>query len=415
MRGGGDEGRREHPEPPADRYNGQPIPIDMPCAPSRAGLRLAIDARHLVSGMGTYTLQVLRRLQEFDAPFETYLVTRHACESQLSDVRFAKRFADAPIFSWKVHFRVPRVLQGCDLYHATTFDVPIRLRVPYVVTIYDVIYLDRRYAPSAAAWAYGQVTHRRVCRGAEHIVTCSQFSKSQIVERLAVDPDRITVIHGGVDERFQAGDHTAQSAEVRQVLDIPKPYILYVGNLKPHKNVSGLIRGFAVMPGARDFSLLIVGSGRDLERKLRSEVADLGMGDSVRFVQHVDADLLPAVYGGAETTVQPSFVEGFGLPVLESMACGTPVVCSRSSCLPEVAGDAAMYFDPSKPEELAHNLERILSSRSLHNHYRAEGLRRAREFSWKRAALEHYKLYCSLLGLREGETAVSPNALITNH
>jgi len=240
-----------------------------------------------------------------------------------------------------------------------------------------------------------------VARKAEHIVTLSEYSKAQIVERLGVPTEKVTAIYCGVNGQFRCVDRKEACAAVSQALGIQEPYLLFVGSLKPHKNISTLLRAYALLRNRGDIRqrLLIVGDDARWKPLLVEECARLGIQDTTTFVPYVSQELLPKVYAGAELLAMPSTIEGFGLPALEAMACGTPVVCSRAASLPEVGGEAVMYFDPQSPEELAEAIEQVLSSKELRESLRAKGLERAKQFTWEESARKHVELYQRLLGL----------------
>ena len=187
---------------------------------------------------------------------------------------------------------------------------------------------------------------------------------------------------------------------VSATLEIHEPYLLYVGSLKRHKNVSSLLKAFALLRERRDIPqrLLILGDDAQGKRELAGECARLGISERTDFVPYVGQELLPKVYAAADVLVMPSKIEGFGLPVLEAMACGTPVICSRAASLPEVGGEAVMYFDPQSPEDLADAIEQVLSSNELRESLRAKGLMRAARFTWKESIEKHVPVYQAVLG-----------------
>jgi glycosyltransferase involved in cell wall biosynthesis len=204
-----------------------------------------------------------------------------------------------------------------------------------------------------------------------------------------------------VSEDFFETPPPADSLDVTKRLGIRAPYLLYVGNLKPHKNVHTLLRAFAQLRkrGRPHYSLIILGDDARWKSSIVDEMERLGIQDSTTIVPHVSQSFLPRVYAAADLLVMPSTVEGFGLPVLEAMACGTPVIASNAASLPEVAGDAALYFDPASPEELAFQIERMLSSAELRAVLQRRGIQRAGQFTWQQSAYRHMELYNRLLGL----------------
>ena len=238
-------------------------------------------------------------------------------------------------------------------------------------------------------------------RKADHIITVSTFSKNEIVEVLGIPESKISVIPCGVSEEFTTCDASAEFLDAARIVGVRPPFLLYVGNLKPHKNVATLLRAFAQLRLANRMrhSLLIVGDDPRWKHALVDESLRLGIRDRVVVVPHVSQSLLPRLYAAADLLIMPSTVEGFGLPVLEAMACGTPVISSSAASLPEVAGDAALYFDPSRPDELAAQIEYLLGSPALQSSLRQRGLARASQFTWQQSARRHSELYSQILGL----------------
>jgi len=231
-------------------------------------------------------------------------------------------------------------------------------------------------------------------------VTDSHYTRTRVVEVLRVSPAKITAIHLGVSSDFCRRDHQEAVAQVSAATGIEWPYILFVGNLKPHKNLETLIRAFALLWARKkiDHQLLVLGDDTKRKGELLSECEKLGVAGVVRFIPQVSYDVLPWVYAAAELLVMPSLIEGFGLPVLEAMACGSPVVCSRAASLPEVAGEAAEFFDPLSVEDLAGAIGRVLESRELQETLRRKGLERAAHFSWDECARRHCEIYRQVLG-----------------
>ncbi len=266
-----------------------------------------------------------------------------------------------------------------------------------VCTIHDIIPIDRPewFNARFAAW-YNWLLPKLVHR-VQHIIAVSEFTKRRLVERLGVAPSKVTVVWNGVDAQF-----TPRSSEeiesMRRELSIGgRPYLLSVGSLEPRKNLQALLaawRGIAPkLPD--DIDLVVVGAkGASLV------FSDAKLGEippRVRLTGYVAQEQLPALYSGAMALVYPSLYEGFGLPPLEAMACGTPVVTSCTSSLPEVVADAAVLVDPASPESIAEGIQRVVLNPSLRVELRERGLARARGISWDRSAEETRKVIASLL------------------
>jgi len=364
--------------------------------------KVTIDARWLVGGIGTYTRHLLEGLCNHGNGFEVHAITRERHVDVVKQWCSTVTLVNVPIYTLREQWLIPQAAAGCDLLHVPHYNAPVLSRGPMVASILDLIQImDAGYRKSIKSWLYAWPMLNLVARRAEHIVTLSEYSKAQIVERLGVPAKKVTPIHCGVDAEFRPVEHEEAFQTVSERLKIRGPYLLYVGSLKPYKNVSSLLRAFAMLRKQRDIPQRVVILGDDAQWKtpLIEEGVRLGIEDKVDFVPYAPQELMPKIYAAADLLVMPSRIEGFGLPVLEAMACGTPVVCSRAASLPEVGGDAVVYFDPADPEELAAALERVLSSRELQACLRSKGLERARRFSWEDSTRKHIELYRRLLSL----------------
>jgi glycosyltransferase involved in cell wall biosynthesis len=231
------------------------------------------------------------------------------------------------------------------------------------------------------------------------VIAVSESTKRDLVERYGLSPDRIDVVYNGVDASFQPVPADQVNA-FRTREGLPERFILFVGTLEPRKNVVRLIEAYARLPEGRP-ALVLVGSKGWLYDDIFARVEALSLKEKVRFAGYVSADALPYWYNAAELLAYPSLYEGFGLPPLEAMACGTPVVTSTASSLPEVVGDAALLVDPTDVEALSVAIEKVLSDEDLRRQMQAAGLAQAQHFSWETAArgtLESYRR-----ALRSGE------------
>jgi len=363
---------------------------------------LAIDARWLVGGIGTYTRHLLEGLWKHGNGFEVHAITRRGHAEAVRPWCSRVTVVDVPIYTMREQWAMPQAAKGCDLLHVPHYNAPLLSRGPVVASILDLIHItDEGYRGGIRSWLYARPMLNLVARKAAHIVTISEYSKAQIVDRLGVTAGRVTVIHCGVGEEFQAADRREALNAVRAELGIEQPYVLYLGSLKPHKNVSCLLRAFAILQQRQDLphELLIIGEGARWKSSLVQESVRLGIAGKTKFVPYVRPGLLPKIYAAADLLVMPSRIEGFGLPILEAMACGTPVICSRAASLPEVGGNAVVYFDPEDPEELAEAMERVLGSSELQRDLRAKGMTRARQFTWEESTGKHVELYQRLLGV----------------
>ena len=230
---------------------------------------------------------------------------------------------------------------------------------------------------------------------AQRIIADSQATRGDLIALAGADPARIRVVYPGCDARFRPLDRAAARATVAQRFALHEPYVLHVGTLEPRKNLITLLRAFAALRDttAAGHRLVLVGQRGWLYKPIFAAIDALGLSGHMCIIETAQDEDLPALYAAADLFVYPSLYEGFGLPVLEAMACGTPVVTSNRSALPEVAGDAALLVDPADDRALAESMARALADAALRNSMAERGLARARTFSWRRCARETLAVY----------------------
>ena len=277
-----------------------------------------------------------------------------------------------------------RLMADAALWHSAYYVMPYVLPVRSVVTMEDVIPLVlREEMPGALNRLLYRLLNQVAARRAAHVITISKAASEDIRRLLGIPSNKLSVIPLAADSGF----HPRNSAEItrmREQLDLPEHYALYVGSNKPHKNLERLVQAWGRV--GSDSILVIAGhwDGRYPDAKLVAE--QLGLKGRVLFRANVSNSDLPALLSGAELFVFPSLYEGFGLPPLEAMACGTPLVCSNASTLPDLVGDAALLFDPLNVHALGSALERVLQDEALRDSLREKGLVQAQRFSWERTA-----------------------------
>ena len=356
---------------------------------------LCIDARWLYSGIGTYTLNLVRELSQ-RRELELHVLTLSQHEAALHRYCKSLSIVNAPIYSISEQFAVARAARPFPVLHVPHYNAPLMREGTLLITIHDLTHiLDVRFRNTLKSRAYARPMMRLAARKAAHIFTDSEYSKRQILEHLDVPGEKVTVSYLGVGLQFFPEPREKAKQTVQRECGVARPYVLYVGNLKPHKNVEGLLQAFALTwrRSAGAFELLIVGDDTSGGPVLRDLAAKLGITAATRFAGRVSDEVLRCAYSAAELTVLPSFEEGFGLPVLESMACGTPVACSRVASLPEVGGAAAEYFDPHDIESIAGTIERLLQSKDERACLRQSGFSNARRFTWAACADRHLQVY----------------------
>jgi glycosyltransferase involved in cell wall biosynthesis len=281
-----------------------------------------------------------------------------------------------------------------DIFHATEHLLPPLRRVRTVFTFHDAIYaLFPQYHLPMNRLFLGLMMPRFL-RRADAIITVSECSKGDAVRLYGIDPARIRVIYEGVDARFQPVTDPTRLAQVRARYGLPEHYVLYVGTIEPRKNLTTLLEAYANLRFAIcDLRLVIAGKKGWLYESFFARLRELGLEDAVVLPGYIADEYLPALYSAANVFAFPSLYEGFGLPLLEAMACGTPVVCSNASSLPEVCDGAALLVEPTDVPALVQAMERVLSDESLRATLRARGLAQAAKFSWERTARETLAVY----------------------
>ena len=364
-------------------------------------MKVAIDARKLHDfGIGTYTRNLLLHLARIDRDSE-YVLLCHQGDLDIAaqlGPNFRTVLEPSPNYSIREQIHVPWVLhrERPDVFHAPHYVLPPAVRCRSLVTIHDCIHLMfPQYLPNRMAYVYARASMWSAARRSHRILTVSEASKRDIMHFFNVPPEKIVVVYNAIDERFRVTPSDEAVARVRERYQLDHGFVLYVGNIKPHKNLVRLIEAFNGLRqrGFDQLTLLIIGDEISKLPALRRAVHRHKLHKHVRFLGYLPNDTLAILYRLAAVFVFPSLYEGFGLPPLEAMASGTPVVTSNVSSLPEVMGDAAVLVDPYDVESIVDGIARILNNPALGEELRAKGIARAREFSWERSVARTRELY----------------------
>jgi glycosyltransferase involved in cell wall biosynthesis len=366
-------------------------------------MRVAIDTRKIHDfGIGTYIRNLLRQLARIDRDTEYVLLSREAdlgIAAQLGP-NFRSVREPSPNYSVREQIHVPWVLrrERPDVYHAPHYILPAAVRCRSVVTIHDCIHLMfPQYLPNKVAYAYARTSMWAAARRSDRILTVSEASKRDILHLFNVKPEKIVVVHNAIDEHFSATPSEEHVARIRERYQLDHKFVLYVGNIKPHKNLVRLIEAFSQLRRTHDdLKLLIIGDEISKLPALRRAVHSHKLHKYVRFLGYLKDDTLTVLYRLASVFVFPSLYEGFGLPPLEAMASGTPVVTSNVSSMPEVTGDAAVLVDPYDVESIEDGMRRVIDDPVLAQTLRERGLKRAREFSWAHSVEKTQRVYCEV-------------------
>lgn len=367
-------------------------------------LRVALDARPLTTsraGVATYCRGLLHGLAS-EARHDRILL--YAKDAPPDDLLLAPhlRWRAMPAPLW-LPAAVPRALRAgrVDLFHGTNHMAPPLALVPTVITVHDLSALTM---PRHHTWRNRLLTVPQMLLSlhrAQRLITDSHYTAKELARIPGIDPARIRVVPLAATP-YLAPATPAAIAELAWRLDLPPAFFLFLGALEPRKNVVTLIKALSRLRADGDDRARLVIAGVEGWRNtaVHEEVRALGLDGAVRFAGYVAPEDLPALFGAATAFVFPSLFEGFGLPPLEAMVCGAPVVCSDAASLPEVVGDAALLIDPLSPDDLAAALRRLLDDADLRARLRAAGLARAALFSWERTARDTLRIYHEALDER---------------
>ncbi|MGI5917744.1 MAG: glycosyltransferase family 4 protein [Anaerolineae bacterium] len=366
-------------------------------------MRIGIDARlihYQQAGISRYTLQLIEALARCDSDDEFYILQSFRSKKPILDrPNFVRKQLFTPSHHPLEQLTLPIELstKGLDVLHSPDFIPPFRRNCRSVITIHDLAFLLYPHVLTKdSARYYGQIDE--AVRSTDAVIAVSQATKNDIIRLVGGPEHKIRVIYEAASPIFRPMRSPALTRRVQERFGIDTPFVLCVGTIEPRKNVPMLLRAFRQL--LDDYhptvKLALAGQKGWLYDEVFQLITDLNLADDVLFLGRVSTEELLWLYNAAELLVTPSIYEGFGLTPLEAMACGTPVVVSNVSSLPEVVSDAGLLVDPNSPDELTIAMWRLLSDRELHHSLSEKGLRRAAYFSWDKAARETLDLYHSL-------------------
>jgi glycosyltransferase involved in cell wall biosynthesis len=364
-------------------------------------VRIGIDARKLHDfGIGTYIRNLLRQLARLDRQTEFVLLCRPEDMPSLASLGENLRPVAETSRNYSIieQIKIPLALkrERVTLFHAPHYVLPPLVACRSVVTIHDCIHLMfPQYLPNRLALGYARASIFAAARRATRVLTVSESSKRDILRFVDIKPEKIDVIYNAYDERFAVEPREEDVDRVRERYQLHDEFVLYAGNVKPHKNLERLIEAFHLVRrrGLDHLRLVLIGDEISTYAALRRAVHRHQLHPYVRFLGYLPEETLGVMYRLAGVFVFPSLYEGFGLPPLEAMASGTPVVTSNVSSLPEVAGDAAVLVDPYDPNAIANGIYQVLTDDQLRRDLRARGAARARQFSWEQSARRVREIY----------------------
>jgi len=370
------------------------------------GQRLFRKKKH---GMDMVALELIRNLQEIDLENEYFIFIKpdedDSVLKETPNFRIVK-LEGGSYPQWE-QIALPKAAKsyGCEILHCTSNTAPIRCKIPLVVTLHDIIYMESGYlkilAGSATSYqkfgnVYRKVVVPRVLKMSRKVITVSHFEKNRIAEFFEIKGDnRLTAVYNGVSEHFKPVTDKSELIRVKEKYHLPDLFFFFLGNTDPKKNTKGTLKAFSdfLKQTGTSYKLVMLDYDRSELEKLLDDIGDKNLIDHIELTGYVINTDLPAIYCQSKVFLYPSLRESFGIPMLEAMACGVPVITSNTSSMPEVAGDAAVIIDPFKPEKITDALISLVNDEELRKRQIELGIRQAAKFSWKAMAQSVLEIY----------------------
>lgn len=366
-------------------------------------MRIGIDSRMYspkFTGIGRYVKELIDHITVLDTENEYVLFFNEEeyAKYMPPNPRVSKRRVKANHYSLREQTTFTKALNSeeLDLVHFTHFNAPVLYKKPCLVTIHDLTlskFPDEERSNVLKKFAY-QLTIKNITQKAKRIIAVSQNTKEDAIKYLGAAVDKIRVVYEGVSGEFKPITDENIKARVKQKYGISKPFLLYVGAWRKHKNLVMLVKAYNLFKNTHglDYQLVIGGIGPD--ENVQKFIQELGLKAHIVTPGYIEDTDLPALYSAAVAFIMPSLYEGFGLPLLEAMACGTPTMLANVSSIPEIAGqENALYFDPNNLEQMAGAMYSIVTDDNLKQNLKKKGVKRAQDFTWEKMAKETLTIY----------------------
>lgn len=372
-------------------------------------MKIGIEGQRLFRlkkhGMDMVALELIRNLQKLDDQNEYFIFVKQdedRCLESTPNFHIVE-LPSAPYPFWEqVTLPEAALKAGCSILHCTSNTAPIHTGIPLVVTLHDIIYMEslsllkKGFTPyQKFGNMYRRLIVPRVVKKASRIITVSEFEKRRIAAFFKINDDKLRAIYNGVSEHFKPVTDTAILEMVKEKYHLLDRFFFFFGNTDPKKNTPGVLKALSLFLQSSDEKIPLVMldfDHRELERMI-SETGDPGLHDYVKLTGYVPNTDLPAIYQMCTIFLYPSLRESFGIPMLEAMACGVPVITSNTSSMPEVGGNAALFIDPYRPEDITAAIKKLLTDHELSDRLVRDGFNNAARFSWKAMAENVLKLY----------------------
>lgn len=372
-------------------------------------MRIGIEAQRIFRpkkhGMDVVAIELIKNLQQIDANNQYVVFSRNGVKDdtiQPTSNFQVEQFSSLTYADWEqVHLPKAIKKHQLDILHCTANTAPLSVRLPLVLTLHDIIYLEHVDFKGTAYQNIGNLYRRwlvpKIVKKAALVLTVSQFEKENIQKRLRLADDKVQVLYNGVSARFNT-DYSVERVEAfRRKYNLPGHYIMFLGNTAPKKNTLNVIKAFVdFCLSNNEMQLVLLDYKKELVEKALEELKQPSLINRFVFPGYVPHSEIPLMYNAATIFLYPSLRESFGLPILEAMACGVPVITSATSSMPEVAGDAALLVDPFQYKDIAAAMHNLAANEDLRKSLKEKGLERVKQFTWKASAEKLLSIYRSL-------------------
>ncbi len=371
-------------------------------------MRIGIEAQRIFRpkkhGMDMVALELIKNIQQIDTTNE-YVVFVKEDEDNLviqesPNVKIVKvKSASYPVWE-QLHLPAAAKKHGVDLLHCTSNTAPVKLSVPLVLTLHDIIYLEKISLNQGTAYQkFGNIYRRlivpKIVPKAKRILTVSNFENERIVSHFKLKSNQVITVYNGVGTHFKPVCNQDELVQAKTKYNLPNDFVFFLGNTDPKKNVIGVLKALDILEksGKLDFKLVMLDINREYLSNLTNQIGNPNLLNHINFTGYVKNNELPAIYSQADLFLYPSLRESFGIPLLEGMACGVPVVTSNTSSMPEIAHDAAIITDPFKPETIANAIIELRNNPLLKKQLSERGIKRSADFSWANNARQTISIY----------------------
>lgn len=372
-------------------------------------MKIGIEAQRIFRpkkhGMDIYALELIKAIQKMDTQNDYVVFVKPDADVCLEESENMKivTVKGVSYLDWE-QISLPNAIKKAkiDLMHFTSNTASVNINCPFVLTLHDIIYLENSFSKGSLYQMAGHFYRRwnvpKIVNNAQYIFTVSDFENQRIQQQFSNKQNQVKTIYNAYNQQFKLIEDVKSLEQIREKYCLPNSFIFFLGNQAPKKNMKRVLEAYSqyVTSNALPIDLVVAESSEEDIKSILKEINAENLMKHIVLTGYIPHKELPYLYNLATLFLYPSLRESFGIPIIEAMACGTPVITSNTSAMPEIAHHAAMLVNPAKSDEIANAIQKVLSNEKLYNHLKYSGLSRATEFSWENTAQETIKLYQSI-------------------